>query len=328
VNGLRISEIGPLCSWPFSTADTTAAGPATNKDKIWAATPEGSFTPSSTIEPSQRALEAPTRHFRISLEPPSGNHFLWDIIQLYVDLEKTYRAMETSTCEKDINEYLQRLNDINKNQKEVFDEKIRQLEAQKPWSQLGTILQYISSITCFMVGVAVVTVSPWAGGFLIAAGAIGFTNRMMSDLRGWEWIVSCFSESQELQKQLAARIDTSLTYISLALTVVGTIGAYHAGALSLLAAGEKYAVFIRSIQIISHCATAMQIVVQFRGKLYEKRIFFLQAAHKENNAIYNILLEKIPSRSESLQKTIELTNKISDVIKQAIAQQTSLTQFH
>lgn len=272
----------------------------------------------STIAPAAPKECAFSSLFRPTLAPPLENYLL-PLIKLYVANE-SLANLEAVNCDRDIKISLDRVQELDRQKIEDLVKEAKDAQMKSNWSVFQTVAQYIASTSAIVLGLGLFSVAPVAGAFLIASGGLGLVNRAISDVGGWQWLASRFTQDNELQHQWAERIDSCLTYISTALAIFGAIGAYHAGALALISQTGRDAAMKKALDILATASAALQAVVRFGIAKQHLRIQNQKAKIKELITLSHLEREKIHPANDNLRRFIENSEAIGQVIKQAIAQ--------
>jgi hypothetical protein len=269
----------------------------------------------STIAPAQKTSTPATFRPQLALPAP---HYMYGIIKFYSEMEKSAQ-LEGQICDRETKASLDRLMEIDKQKVEMFRQRAKELESKQSWSVFETVVQYITSSSSIMIGVAICGMTPVAGGLLIAAGGLGLLNRAISDLGGWELLASQFTASWELQAKISEQIDTYCFYISTALSVAGSIGIYHAGAFKLLSFAGRNKALQKSIQIIGFATGCMQAVARVGLAVLIRRSDIINSDLKRYETYSVSARQSIHTNTASLRRIIELSEKIGESIKHAIA---------
>ena len=302
VNGIERVRVNPIVEIP-----ATAEPLKPIRCSSWAI---------SSMAPAQN-LSTPAAAFRPQLEPPAS-HYMLRIIKFYTELEKTAQ-LEAEICDKETKTALNRLLEIDKQKVEMIQQRAKEMVSKQSWSVFETVAQYFTSSSSIVIGMAVSGIAPAAAGFLIAAGGLGLLNRVVSDSCGWEWLVSFFTASCDLQIKIAAQIDSFCLYLSTALAIVGSIGAYQAGVLNLLIQSGRDNAAQKTIQTLSTAGSVMQISTRFGIARMDKTITDIGAELKRQQANSVCVRQEIQTSTANLRKIIDLSEKIADGIKHVIA---------
>lgn len=270
----------------------------------------------STIAPCQLKEAWSSSIFRPMLCPPE-RHFLLGIMQFYQEMDALAQK-ESAICEKETKAALDHLLEIDKKKVEMFTDHANRVEAKHSWAVFETVAQYIASSSSIIIGLTISGVVPVAGGFLIAAGGLGLLNRAISDSGGWEWLASRFTASCDLQIKIASQIDSTLVYLSTALSICSAVGAYHAGALSIFYTAGRNEVMNKALQSISTAGSFLQAVTRFGIAKQDRHILQIGANLKITESSSFCARQEIHAHTANLRKVIELSEKISENIKQAI----------
>ena len=272
-------------------------------------------TTRSTIAPAEE-VSIP-RAFHPRLAPPAP-HYMWGILKLYSDMENTMR-LEGRICERETKIALDRLMEIDKQKIEMFRQRVETMESKQSWSIFETVVQYIASSSSFMIGIALWETAPVAGAFLLAAGGLGLLNRAASDLGLWQLLASQFTASFDLQIKIASQIDTYSLYLSTALSISGSIGLYHAGALNFLTYAGRNKVLQKCLGIIGYASGFIQVITRLELAKMDWTLQTIGAEIKERDTHSFSARQEIQANTANLRRIIELSEKIGESIKQAIA---------
>lgn len=267
-----------------------------------------SIAPAASMEQSERTL-------RPRLDPPLP-HYMWDIIKFYSEMEKI-AAFEGQICDKETKRSLDHLLAIDKQKLEMLQSRIEEIRSRQSWTVFETVAQYISSTSSIAIGLAVSGTVPVAGAFLIAAGGLGLVNRAVSDTGGWHWLASHLAASSELQQKIATQIDSYTVYVSTALAIAGSIGAYYAGALSMFS--NRNTALEKIMLMISYSASALQLTSRYGMARIDKKLMNISAELKNRNTDSFCCRQEIQTNTANIRKVIDLSEKIAECIKRAIA---------
>jgi hypothetical protein len=270
----------------------------------------------STIAPCVSKEVGASSVFRPVLCPPEP-HFIWGIMRVYQEME-SLALKESVLCERDTKAALDRLIELDKKKVEMFADQAKKLESRRSWAIFETVAQYITSCSSIIIGLSISGVVPVAGGFLIAAGGLGLLNRAISDSGGWEWLLSRFTASCDLQIKIASHIDSTLVYLSTALSICSAIGAYHAGALSMFYAASRNEVMNKALQTISTAGSFLQATTRFNIAKQDRNILRIGANLKIAQSNSFSARQEIQTHTANLRKIIELSEKISEIVKESI----------
>jgi hypothetical protein len=273
---------------------------------------------SSTIEIAAPA-EKETSRIRPKLKEPEKPeiHFMLPLLRIQSEMERLQQK-EGAVCEIETTAAMERMQALNVKRMELLRNHAQAIASKQSWSALQTVAQYVASVSSIVLGAAIVSIAPVASWFLIASGAIGLLNRAMTDTGGWQWIVSRFTASKEQQIKIAEWIDSTAVYLSMALSVCGAIGAYQAGAFSLLTQTGRDAIMNKIMQIVTLSSGALQAVSRLGIAQAERNVSYFKAALKESEAASFQAREDVQANVGHLRKMIEITEAISDAVKSAI----------
>jgi hypothetical protein len=270
----------------------------------------------STIGPAQ-GLPKPSV-LRPQLAPPELN-YMSEIINLYSEMEKIAH-LEGQICARETKASLDRLMEIDKQKSEIFRTRTEKMKSMESWGAFQTVVQYIAASSSMMIGSALFFgAAPVAGAFLIAAGGLGLANRAMSDSGMWQLLVRQFTASVDLQIKIASQIDNFCLYLSTALSIAGTIGMYHAGAVNLLTCASRNQALEKCLRTIGQASTFTQLLNRVKQGRIQRSLNIIGSELKTRDADSNCTRQKIQASTANLRKIIELSEKIGESIKQAIA---------
>jgi len=302
---IRVDGISPISRKP-DIEILPVPSPAIPLQAPLAAT--SSITPSSEIfhsTPLRPQLAAP------------DTHYMYAIFKFYKEMERL-AGIESQTCDRETKIALDHLKEIDKQKIELVHKHSEEIKLRGSWSYLEIVAQYITSSSSFFIGLALSSTVPIAGGFLIAAGGLGLINRAMSDSGMWEWLVSRFTASFDLQIKIASQIDTCTYALSILLSIASTVGLYNAGVLNMLSFSRRDKILEKSIQVIGSAGTAMQVITRLGGATVDRAAKNIEANIKlmEKNSFS--ARQQITASTANLRKIIDLSEKISECIKQII----------
>lgn len=273
---------------------------------------------SSSIAPAAKTQEESiVSPFRPSIKEENA-HYMKEVFRFYSEMERLAQ-MECKLGDLESRAKLDQLMEIDKKRAEMMRDRANEIQSKKTWSALGTIAQYLASASSIAIGITILGAAPIAGGFLIASGVLGLINRFVSDSIGWESIVARFTKSQELQVQYAQRIDSVLVYTSTILSIASTIGAYYAGALGLAYSGGKDKLLGLAVQAISYSGTVAQWASRLGVGNLDYTINNISAELKTQEANQVSIQQEIHVTTDNMRRILELSQKISETIKYAIA---------
>ena len=274
-----------------------------------------STTTGSTIAPAQKISKPAALRPRLD---PLAPHYMWGILDLYSQIEKTAQ-LEGKICDRETKIALDHLVEIDKQKVEMLRQHAQSMKSKKSWSSFENVIQYVSFFSSLVIGSALLGSAPVAGAFLIAAGGLGVFNRISSDLKIWEFVVSRFSASVDLQIKIASQIDTYCTYLATALSVAGTIGLYSVGALSQITYAGRDKALQKFTEIIGYTSSSLQIisrVINYKMNWTQQSI---RAELKKQETLSFCTRQEIQNNTSNLRRIIEFSEKISESVKQAIA---------
>lgn len=248
----------------------------------------------------------------------SETHYMLPIIDLYREMQRLAHR-EFDCCDRDTNGALERLMSIDKKKIEIFRERCKDCESQKKWSAYETLAQYIASTSGILLGAGLLSSAPIAGVFLIAGGGLGLANRVFSDAVGWNCIASRVTASKELQRKYAERIDLCFIYLSTAMAMAGTAGAYHASALTRLFARDPRGMLNKTVKIWTLAGTSLQIIAKIGKAWLDQNIGKLNSDIIKFESDSVSARQEIHATSANLWKILELSEKIGECIKDCIA---------
>lgn len=204
---------------------------------------EKAFILADSIQPSS-ATKAP--QFRPVLPRPehatfqSRSHPLLRIIRCLIKADEQ-TSLFLDVLEKEIDQTQMRLDELSDELKVALAEEMETKIWEGNWHTLETVIQYLSAASSIVLGGALVLTDAdqGAGSCLIAAGGLGLFNQIMTDTKGWSLLVDYFTESQEMQKTLEGRIQTTMFLLSTALALSGAALAFDSGVLQEAAQAEQ-----------------------------------------------------------------------------------------
>lgn len=266
--------------------------------------PLSSLTEAPKIDPPAPSTLQP------KLELPRV-HYMYDIAKLYDRIESLvtdYTVQLKGQTQIDLTQ-LERLSEANI---QKIQEHARAMAAKQTWDTFTLISQYIASSTSIVLGIGLVSTGAGAvaGGFLIAAGALGLTNRIATDLGAWHALTQYFTKSQELQQQYTQWIDLAVSGISFVTTVTSLICAYQAGTLAM--SGADLAQKIS--QVLALSSTAAGAGTRIGSAHSNKQGLELLADLKEIEMNSFLVRQQLKSNS-------------SEFVKNNEARQTAIEQF-
>jgi hypothetical protein len=249
--------------------------------------------------------------------PPRAS-YMYDLIRLYNETERLSK-MQLDSFDTEIPVDLQRLQELNQRRITAVRDTVHANQMRETWSHWQNVAQYVASSATIALGVGCVTsgVGVIPGWLLIGSGALGLTNRAAVDSGALEWALNRVVASSDLARKTAARIDVALTSTSTVLAIAATIGAYHAGALTLLAATKETA-FNRALTILSATSTGVSAATQFSGKLIDRRISNCKANLTELEATTTLAHNEIQTATDQILNIIKCSEEISRVVKRVI----------
>lgn len=257
--------------------------------------PEKSFAFLGSIQPS--TLER-LPQFRPQLPwpeaafPPSA---LARIVQCQVRSDELMPKF-FDLFEESIDQKLKRLDEIQEELKVALEAEHRTENLETKWHTLETLLQYLTTAGSIVLGAGLMIsgTDQNSGAFLIAAGALGLVNQLMTDSRGWQTLISYFTESVETQKTIESQIQTGMFLVSLGLSLTSGALALHTGTLQQVRGEDYFAAVTKIIQIST---TLLTTGTKITSAAIRKRSCDIQAK-----------MIRLQTESSCLRKTIEGDN--------------------
>jgi hypothetical protein len=245
---------------------------------------------------------------------------------IYLELIDLYRTEERQTGVK------ARISSLEISRITAEDEKT-EIEKQKAlasyaedmkerdtWGILGTVAQYIASAATITLGLAFITtgVGVVPGYLLVASGGLGLANRILTDTGGWEAIIGWFTESEELQMEIAKWIDISMFSVTAALALAGGIWGYQVGAFGAASAPGVDNLLEKASTGIGLASGAMSCTARIGKAVTEKRMYDILAALKIMNSQTTLNNEQITETLKGMEKVIRDNQSVLDVVQEGI----------
>ena len=278
-------------------------------------TPMG-LSPLSSLEEAPK-LDVSTRsQLQPQLEEPRHVHYMYDIATLYLAVEELMRDY-TVQLKEQVRVDSECLEHLSKEKIQKLQEHAREMATKQTWDTASFVFQYIASSASIVIGIGLVSTGAGAvaGGFMIAAGALGLTTRIMTDVGGWAAIAKYFTKSQEMQQKYALWIDLTASGVSLAISVTSVVSAYQAGALALNATNlaEKIA---RAISLSTTVAGAGTQIGSAHSKMKGAYLFadlkdiqeknFLACQHLKRSSL------EFTENNEAMQALTQQVKQMAD----------------
>lgn len=253
---------------------------------------------------------------RPSLAKPVG-HFMYPIIQVFCGMEKLAQ-LELKNCDTETSHSLNRLIAIDREKIEKLKQVAMDQASRKSWSVFETVTQYVSSCASIVLGSSLFAAAPVAASLLIASGGLALLNRAIIDSGAWEWLVSRFTASIELQRTISSTTDTSLFSISTILGMAGAIGTYYSGALTHLTETGRDVVFNKTSQIISLAGCALESVTRLAMAHLDQKINHVKADLQILDHKITLIQQGIRQSTDQLKKIVQLSEQIDEMSRQII----------
>lgn len=196
--------------------------------------------------------------------------------------------------------------------------------SRKTWGTLSTVAQYVTGTGTVLLGVSLWQVPGGAvpGTALIASGVIGLGVRTLHDTQAIEAAVAFFTTSQELQQQIAHRIEMGAFFLEMGLGLAGGVGAWKSGALALAQINGGVAEKTLSA-IFTGTNQALSIGGRIGQSHHQKKLSESQARFKELDTQKFLQEQALQDETKQMTKMIESTQ--ADSLQKAVrAQEISL----
>ena len=270
----------------------------------------------STITAARAPDQPMASAFRPQLSPPRP-YYMWTLVQIGQKMEAIVQK-EGINCERDTQASLNRLLAFDRERIEVLQKTAQELSTKESWSVWQTVAQYVATASSIMLGLTVFGASPVAGALLVAAGGLGLLNRAISDSGGWKWLVSYFNASYDLQLKISEGIDSTLTYLSMAMAMAGALGAWHAGAWALSAANRD-AAMNRTLQVILFYSAFVQQSVRIGISRSEQKSDHLKSDLQVISTHAALARQQIKLDTQQFRNLIELSEEINERLHSLIS---------
>ncbi len=283
--------------------------------------PQGISTDSSisSAAPVDKLYPALSRPFL----PTPQSHYMYRLIEIEREMTRLVE-IEGKYFDREIRDDLNRIETLNREKTEMLRLHAKELKSKVKWSAWQTVTQYITSATSIAVGIGCFGsgAASTAGAFLIASGVLGLTNQVASDTGAWRCMASLMSAERDKQIKIAAQVNFGLSAFSIALCLGGTIGAYNARALELLALHGRDPIMQQAATVLTTLNSGLQVSMKVGGALTEKRLSVVKADLKVIDLSSYLLREGIKTNTTEITKMIQLSEEIDKMIKNAISSST------
>jgi hypothetical protein len=266
------------------------------------------LSPASSIAKSSAA--EPASPSRPELEPPK--HWMYSRLNTHSELERI-ADKQTHLLDSQVKQQTAEIEQIEKEKAEKLRKSAEAMQSQHTWSVLSNVAQYLMSGSTIMLGAAVLPAAPLAGGCLILSGITGLGGRVMHDMGAYPAIAAWLTQSEELQKKIATRLEMGTLFLSFGLGLGGGAWAHSMGALATADKAQK---------IIAGVALGAGIgkgVAEIKGSLLKKRSTHLEADIQEMQVRIDQLYQDMYQDAREAQNLIDTAGEIGDQLKQEIS---------
>jgi hypothetical protein len=253
--------------------------------------------------------------FRPKLIDPNG-HFMLGLIQV-TNGQEELNKLDGFLRAKDIDQDLTHIDSLNKEKLRKLSELADATKNMATWSAWANVSYYIAAASTLVIGAGCLTLggsAAVAGYFLVAAGGLGVTNRIVTDTGGWQYLANYFTESHSLQIRISENIDKGLTSVAVALALIGTAQAWHAGHIKLLEASSADMIS----QVLSKAGTGFSVASHFAASHYQRTISQSKAAINNFSARVDLKYQHVRDETGYLQKALNLQTELNRLISMAI----------
>lgn len=271
----------------------------------------------STIEKAAEK-ERPAKRPAPVLEAPK--HYMYGILQAHQGLErvcdKQSRIFE-SQMKVDMAE-IDRL-ELEKTQK--LKQQLESAKSEKNWGIFNSVIQYIASGASIALGAACMAtgIGVGAGMLLVGSGILGLAARVMHDTGAFKTIASWFTQSIEMQKSIASKIEMGMFFLSCGMGLGGGAWAYKAGAYAAAALTSRIALVKKFSEGIGLATSVGGASARFGLAVIEKKTSDLQATVQVIETKSNEIYQKIYQEGREVQNLLDTTRDIGEEVKNAIS---------
>lgn len=218
--------------------------------------------------------------------------------------------------EAEIQKDLAKLQKLNQELKAAIAEHIKATQDEKKWGVWQNVLQYFIAATSIVFGVALIAtgVGVVAGALLVAAGGLTLVNRIMSDTGAWQLLVGYFTESHEMQKKIASRIEMGMFLLSLAMSLTGGAMAFQAGAMTELVTLDK------AVKIVTLTSALINGGFELGRAVVNKKAQDMKAKILLISGETTDIQYKMQRDSSSIEEAQKILQETVELIKRAISQ--------
>ncbi|MDP1607698.1 MAG: hypothetical protein Q8L98_00080 [Chlamydiales bacterium] len=187
-------------------------------------------------------------------------------------------------------------------------------EIEGKWHTLETVFQYAVAAGSLLKGLQTIfqkDKDTGAGAVWLAAGGLGLTNQIMTDTKGWEAIAKYFANTEEKQREIAARIQAGMFLLSLGLTVYSGVWAFKTGQLLDALPKEKLKIVTLAVTLLQGGTKLVGGSLKYRSSGIGARIIRTQAEITDCRKTLGLC-------ASSEQELLDVALQISEVVKKAI----------
>ncbi|MBS0626470.1 MAG: hypothetical protein JSS32_10520 [Verrucomicrobia bacterium] len=218
--------------------------------------------------------------------------------------------------ELEVQKDLAKLQKLNQELKAAIAEHIKATQDEKKWGVWQNVLQYFIAATSIVFGVALIAtgVGVVAGALLVAAGGLTLVNRIMSDTGAWKLLVGYFTESTDMQKKIASRIEMGMFLLSLAMSLTGGAMAFQAGALTELVTLDK------AVKVVTLTTALINGGFELGRAVVNKKAQDMKAKILTISGETTDIQYKMQRDSSSIEEAQKLLQETVELIKRSISQ--------
>lgn len=259
------------------------------------------------------ATDSTASRTRPELEEPK--HYMYGLLRAHKDLE-AIADKQTRVFETQVKHDLAEIDRLEAEKLEKLRKHSEAVKSEKTWGVLSTVAQYLMAGTAIVLGAAVLAAAPWAGGLMLASGALALGGRVMHDKGTFQAIAACFTKSAELQKKIATGIEMGMLFLSLGFGLGGGAWAHSLGVLS----AANNAANIQKVAVGIGLGASLgkgtgDLGIAFTNKRKSHLEADLQITETKRNELY----QNMSQYAKDVQKFVDSTGDIGDEIKQAIS---------
>jgi hypothetical protein len=271
------------------------------------------LSPHSSIKAVDAEITLPQH--RPSLQAPKN--IMCSLLAMHNETERL-TARHATQFEADVKKTMAEIDDLSIKKDEAIQNEADLVKTRETWSALATIAEYITGIAAIILGTAIYAVAAVPGALIIAAGAIGTTNRVIHDTHVLKTFVEWYTKSVDLQKKITNFVETSAFFLQLGLGLAGGIGAWKAGAFAAANAASANDIVQKFSSIVAPASGVVSAGATVGTKIYEKRISDANATIKELDCDISTGNHSITKESGKINRDIEDTESEVEVIRRAI----------